>query len=1286
MGTIRVEAVPVKSYGLGFFRFDHLQLVYQDETDVIDSQDYWYVIEGIQDGPLFNATLGASGDDGTLSLAVANGASRDALVDLIGTPESRGSRILVSGPSASSAWNSLASFAGKIEDVEYPYIPASWPFSATPTINSTSLISSVLWSIGVDLNNLMPFKIRLSPGPETILGTTSADDMTVQASFSTLATGAGDDTLHGSTNVFWLEKLYGGEGDDTIHWSYGDNIIHGGQPRMAYETDGLDTLDYTGVGFVAIIANEYAVDHKISTYLGDFSGGSDQIFSIEQLKWDAANDIVAAGEGVGLLEKPLELDMQGNSGGRGDQLGMSGGNTALLVNVVGGDMISVQAESNEGLDAGYWVRSAEWLAGSAADDRIYAGASLLGVEGGEGDDTLDGRLAEVFTGNSPLGYDIELYGDDGDDTIVSGAGQTYANGGDGDDIFVLSAMSGAEGSVEFIIDGADVGDRLYVPYNYFKLSRGEFEGSELFQISGAVFKIDDITDPSFFHWGDVDDNQVQGNIEFVGEILYSMEGSDLVISISQGNQITETKDNGPGEPPGPAITLVEGDLDTQTIIRVRDWSEGILGLNFPLVYEDEIGIQGETLSDYPGFDTAVADATSPSRFRSALEERPESHIPKELSSSTNARSSARSLLPPVTDGTAGNDTITATQGGPYQIFGLAGHDDITGSDGGDYIDGGTGIDVMRGGRGNDSYIVNTARDQIIELDRGGFDKVYASIDYQLGANVEHIALTGAAVQATGNALRNTLEGNASNNILAGGAGNDTLAGNGGDDRLIGGDGGDGYVYERGDGRDTILETGTGGGDVIVLAGGLTASDLTFTRNPGAPLDLSLIFSDGGSITIKNHFAAGGPSIEGIRFTSGAELNTVQLAARAANATFTRNIAPIAENDVFAFAGNGRVTVPVAALLDNDHDFDGDHLTVTGLTNIVGGQVTRDGRGNIVITRDGAGEGHISFDYTISDGHGGTSRAAFDVSMIDNSAPVLRSSRLAPVTEDRAASGRINVTDVDGDTLIYRVKSGAMPTKGSVILNDDGTFVYTPKANVNGHDRFIVTVSDGLSAPVEKAFDVTIAPVNDVPVARADSGFTVKAGQTLKFATASLLRNDTDTDGDALSITAISAARGGSVVRNGDGGISFNASGGFTGPASFKYTVSDGHGGTSTTLVNLFVAANPQTSNTIVGTPGRDILAGTAGNDIFIGRGDVDVFVFRPKSGHDQINDFQPGSYVHLARDVIDLRGAGFKSYDDLDAHIHQSGADSVISLDDGCSIRIKGVTPDKLFYDSFRIL
>ena len=318
MATIRVEAVPVQSYSLGLFRFDHLQLVLQDETDLIDSQDYWPVIEGNQDGPLTQATLGASGQDGHTSLSVINGASRDALVNKIGTPEQRGSRIIVSGANAFSVWDSITKYAGEIDREKFPYIAYSLPFSAGPTINSTSLIASVLWSVGIDLNNLMPFNLRLSPGPETILGTSGADDITIGNNFTTLATGESNDTLRGSSNQIYVEKFYGGAGNDTIKWSYGNNIIHGGQPRLNYAEDGRDTIDYSGVGTVHIEANSHPIDHKVADYVSTFDGGSDQWFSIEQVLWDAASDILTAGPNVELLEKPIELDLKGNGGGRGD--------------------------------------------------------------------------------------------------------------------------------------------------------------------------------------------------------------------------------------------------------------------------------------------------------------------------------------------------------------------------------------------------------------------------------------------------------------------------------------------------------------------------------------------------------------------------------------------------------------------------------------------------------------------------------------------------------------------------------------------------------------------------------------------------------------------------------------------------------------------------------------------------------------------------------------------------------------------------------------------------------
>ncbi len=90
-----------------------------------------------------------------------------------------------------------------------------------------------------------------------------------------------------------------------------------------------------------------------------------------------------------------------------------------------------------------------------------------------------------------------------------------------------------------------------------------------------------------------------------------------------------------------------------------------------------------------------------------------------------------------------------------------------------------------------------------------------SIDYTLGANVENLTSTGAAVIGTGNALANVINGNGAANQLFGGGGNDTLNGDDGNDLLDGGDGND--TLNGGDDNDTII--GGAGNDTIDVGGG-----------------------------------------------------------------------------------------------------------------------------------------------------------------------------------------------------------------------------------------------------------------------------------------------------------------------------------------------------------------------------------------------------------------------------------------------------------------------------------
>lgn len=113
------------------------------------------------------------------------------------------------------------------------------------------------------------------------------------------------------------------------------------------------------------------------------------------------------------------------------------------------------------------------------------------------------------------------------------------------------------------------------------------------------------------------------------------------------------------------------------------------------------------------------------------------------------------------------------------LIGSTGNNSITGGAGNDTIDGGTGNDTMVGGAGNDVYFVNIATDVVTELANEGIDTVNSAVTYSLVslANIENVTLTGStAINATGNALANTLIGNSGNNILTGGTGADILTG------------------------------------------------------------------------------------------------------------------------------------------------------------------------------------------------------------------------------------------------------------------------------------------------------------------------------------------------------------------------------------------------------------------------------------------------------------------------------------------------------------------------------
>lgn len=238
----------------------------------------------------------------------------------------------------------------------------------------------------------------------------------------------------------------------------------------------------------------------------------------------------------------------------------------------------------------------------------------------------------------------------------------------------------------------------------------------------------------------------------------------------------------------------------------------------------------------------------------------------------------------VITGGAGNDTFNGREG----------NDTLIGGDGNDTFVDSAGADLMIGGRGDDMYNVDNLGDRVVERDGEGFDTVYTTVSFAIGAgqSIESLRARGtAAIDLTGNEFDNAIRGNDGANALRGGGGDDALDGYGGNDRLWGDDGNDSLSGD--DGNDTLYGgngddrlNGDAGDDILVggagrdlLTGGagrdrfvfsslgdLTnnrdTSDVIFDFASGDVIDLSAIDANAGAAGNQAFSFIGGAKFSG----------------------------------------------------------------------------------------------------------------------------------------------------------------------------------------------------------------------------------------------------------------------------------------------------------------------------------------------------------------------------------------------------------------------------------------
>jgi hypothetical protein len=277
----------------------------------------------------------------------------------------------------------------------------------------------------------------------------------------------------------------------------------------------------------------------------------------------------------------------------------------------------------------------------------------------------------------------------------------------------------------------------------------------------------------------------------------------------------------------------------------------------------------------------------------------------------------------------------------------------------------------------------------------------------------------------------------------------------------------------------------------------------------------------------------------------------------------QNRPPVAEADNAATVVGTPVNI---AVLANDSDPDGHPLKINAVTQPANGAVTVNLDKTLTYTPAPGFTGTDGFAYTVGDGHGGTAKGTVTVT-VGNRPPLPRPD---VATTDAGTAVQIpvlaNDNDPDGHALL--VSSVTQPAKGAATIIDGQMVSYTPHSGFTGTDGFLYTASDGRGGSAQAAVTVTVR--NRAPVAGSDTGIT-EANTPIDLP---VLANDSDPDGHALTVVAVSQPASGVAMVNPNGMVRYAPATGFTGADGFTYTISDGQGGMAQGAVAITVSNRP----------------------------------------------------------------------------------------------------------------
>jgi VCBS repeat-containing protein len=282
----------------------------------------------------------------------------------------------------------------------------------------------------------------------------------------------------------------------------------------------------------------------------------------------------------------------------------------------------------------------------------------------------------------------------------------------------------------------------------------------------------------------------------------------------------------------------------------------------------------------------------------------------------------------------------------------------------------------------------------------------------------------------------------------------------------------------------------------------------------------------------------------------------------------------AVGDEYATDEDTPLAVGAPGVLGNDTDAHGNTLTATRVSEPANGTVTLNADGSFTYTPDDDFEGEDSFTYKATAGGLDSNVATVKITVAAVSdAPVAAHDAYSTDEDTALTIGAPGVLDNDSDPEDDTITAvGASdPENGTVTLNSDGSFTYTPDDDFAGTDSFTYKASDGSNDSDKATVKITVKAVNDAPAA-ADDSYTTNQAVPLVVTAPGVLGNDTDVEGSPLTAQDASDPANGSVTLNADGSFTYTPDPTFHGEDTFTYKASDGTTTSSVATVKITVEA------------------------------------------------------------------------------------------------------------------